>query len=114
MSCFAASPTGVTAADTVLSRIAGTEPARFDMAYVGASVSLGRRSAAAQFTHKDDSPLNWHFGGRTAALIKEAACKATLWVIRLEGRRPGSTLWPKGGPRSDHRSDPLPDATTAR
>jgi NADH dehydrogenase len=99
MSCYAAAPLGITAADTVLSRIAGTAPARFDMAYVGGSVSLGRRSATGQFTHKDDTPLDWHFGGRMAAFIKEVACKATLWTIRLEGRRPGSTAWPKGGPR---------------
>jgi len=101
MSCYAAAPLGITAGDTVLSRIAGTEPARFDMAYVGGSVSLGRRSATGQFTHKDDSPLDWHFGGRMAAFIKEVACKATLWTIRLEGRRPGSTVWPKRGPRPD-------------
>ncbi len=99
MSCYAAAPLGVTAADTVLSRIAGIEPAVLDMAYVGASVSLGRRSATGQFTHKDDTPLNWHFGGRAAAFIKEAACKATLWTIRREGRKPGSTVWPKCGPR---------------
>jgi NADH dehydrogenase len=101
MSCYAAAPLGITAADTVLSRIAGAEPAPFDMAYVGASVSLGRRSATGQFTHRDDSPLSWHFGGRTAAFIKEAACRATLWTIRLEGRRPGTTVWPTGGPRPD-------------
>jgi NADH dehydrogenase len=34
-----------------------------------------------------------------AAFIKEVACKATLWTIRLEGHRPGSPVWPKGGPR---------------
>ncbi len=99
MSCYAAAPLGITAADTVLSRIAGAEPAAFDMAYVGASVSLGRRAATAQFTHNDDSPLNFHIGGRTAAFVKEAACKATLWVITREGRKPGSTVWVKGGPR---------------
>ena len=93
MSCYAAIPLGVQAADTVLSRIAGTEAAVLDLAYVGASVSLGRRAATGQFTHKDDTPLNFHFGGRMAAFIKEAACKATLWSIRREGRKPGSTVW---------------------
>jgi NADH:quinone reductase (non-electrogenic) len=113
MSCYAAGPLGVTAADTVLSRIAGVEPARLDMAYVGASVSLGRRAATGQFTHMDDTPVNWHFGGRTAAFIKEAACKATLWAIRREGRKPGSTFWLKGGPRP---SQPVlvPDVPTNR
>ncbi len=104
MSCYAAAPLGITAADTVLSRIAGAEPAVFDMAYVGASVSLGRRAATAQFTHKDDSPLNFHIGGRTAAFVKEMACKATLWVIRREGRKPGSTVWVKGGQRPDEEA----------
>ncbi len=104
MSCYAAAPLGITAAYTVLSRIAGAEPAVFDMAYVGASVSLGRRAATAQFTHKDDSPLNFHIGGRTAAFVKEMARKATLWVIRREGRKAGSTVWVKGGQRPDEEA----------
>jgi len=103
MSCFAAAPLGVTAADTVLSRIAGTEPAVLDMAYLGASVSLGRRAATAQFTRKDDSPLNFHIGGRMAAFVKESACNATIWLIRREGRKPGSTVWLKGGPRPERQ-----------
>jgi NADH:ubiquinone reductase (H+-translocating) len=94
---------GVTAADTVLSRIAGTQPAVLDMAYLGASVSLGRRAATAQFTRKDDSPLNFHIGGRMAAFVKESACDATIWLIRREVRKPGSTVWLKGGPRPERQ-----------
>ena len=38
-------------------------------------------------------------GGRTAASIKEAICKGTLWAIRREAAKPGSYRWLKGGKR---------------
>ena len=34
------------------------------------------------------------------AKIKEAICKGTLWGIRREAHKPGSTFWFKGGPRA--------------
>ncbi|KOX21767.1 hypothetical protein ADK67_25830 [Saccharothrix sp. NRRL B-16348] len=48
---------------------------------------------------RDDHPVNLHVGGRAGAAIKEFAGR--LWVgrIRREVRKPGSTIWPKGGPR---------------
>ena len=55
MSCQAAGPLGAQAANTVLSRIAGTEPAVVDQAFVGSCVSLGRRAATVQFARKDDT-----------------------------------------------------------
>ena len=39
-------------------------------------------------------------GGRSAASIKEAICKGTLWAIRREAAKPGSYFWLKGGKRS--------------
>src|SRR6185312_4818606 len=45
MSCYAAGPLGAQAADTVLSRIVGTEPAVINLAFSGACVSLGRHVA---------------------------------------------------------------------
>jgi ABC-type dipeptide/oligopeptide/nickel transport system permease component len=45
MSCQAAGPLGAQAANTVLSRIAGSEPALTDQAFVASCVSLGRRAA---------------------------------------------------------------------
>jgi NADH dehydrogenase len=44
MSCQAAGPLGAQAANTVLSRIAGTQPAALDQAFTGSCISLGRRS----------------------------------------------------------------------
>jgi NADH dehydrogenase len=99
MSCQAAGPLGVQAANTVLSRIAGTEPALLDQAFVAQCVSLGRSGATLQFTHADDAPRRIYIGGRTAAAIKEFICKGTLWGIRHEARKPGSSIWLKGGRR---------------
>jgi NADH dehydrogenase len=39
-------------------------------------------------------------GGRSAASIKEAVCKGTLWAIRREAAKPGSYYWLKGGKRA--------------
>ena len=99
MSCQAAGPLGARAADTVLSRIAGTEPAPIDQAFVGSCVSLGRHAAAVQLARKDDTPVNYYIGGRIGASIKEAICKGTLWGLRREARKPGSTFVMKGGKR---------------
>jgi len=66
---------------------------------LGSSLSLGRRAATLQWARKDDSSLNFYIGGRIGAAIKEAACKAALWGIRREARKPGSLFWAKGGKR---------------
>jgi len=99
MSCYAAGPLGAQAARTVLSRIAGTEPAVIDLAFTGACVSLGRRSGVRQLARKDDTAVNVHLGGRAGAAIKELTCKLGVVKIRREARKPGSLIWPKGGPR---------------
>ncbi|MBE3007880.1 FAD-dependent oxidoreductase [Microbispora sp. NEAU-D428] len=100
MSGYAAGPLGARAADTVLSRIAGTEPAVIDLAFTGACVSLGRRAGIRQLARKDDTAVNVFIGGRMGAVIKEVTCKFVVAKrIRLEARKPGSMTWPKGGPR---------------
>jgi NADH dehydrogenase len=102
MSCQAAGPLGAQAANTVLSRIAGTQPAALDQAFLAQCVSLGRRAATLQFTHKDDTPAKVYLSGRVAATAKEAICKGTVWGLRREARKPGSTLIVKGGKRPQH------------
>ncbi|MCV7381982.1 FAD-dependent oxidoreductase [Mycobacterium alsense] len=99
MSCQAASPLGAQAANTVLSRIAGTTPAAIDQAFAGQCISLGRAHATLQVARRDDTPINVAVGGRLAALVKEAVCKGTLWSIRREAAKPGTYLWYKGGRR---------------
>jgi NADH dehydrogenase len=100
MSCQAAGPLGIQAANTVLSRIAGNAPAVVNQAFVGQCISLGRSHATFQFARTDDTPVNVAVGGRVAASIKEAVCKATVWSIRREAAKPGSYFWLKGGKRS--------------
>ncbi|WP_102419739.1 NAD(P)/FAD-dependent oxidoreductase [Mycobacterium sp. 4858] len=104
MSCQAAGPLGAQAADTVLSRIDLTAPARLNQAFVGQCISLGRTYGTLQLAHTDDTPVNLAIGGRTAASIKEAICKGTLWAIRREAAKPGSYRWLKGGKRPAQES----------
>jgi NADH dehydrogenase len=99
MSCQAACPMGVQAANTVLSRIAGDAPAALSQAFVGQCISLGRTHATVQFSRSDDTPVNMFLGGRAAASVKEAICKGTVWSIRREAAKPGSYRWIKGGKR---------------
>ena len=108
MSCQMAGPLGMRAADTVLSRVAGTPPAVIDQASFGACISLGRKSGIVQLAHKDDRTVNLSFTGRFVAPIKEAVCKSTLWSLRREARKPGSAFWLKGGSRPEQRAfDPV-------
>lgn len=99
MSCQAAGPLGATAARTVLSRIAGTEPAALSVAFTGQCISLGRGAGALQFAHTDDRARNLVISGRMAAAIKETVCKGTVSVLRREARKPGSYFWIRGGKR---------------
>jgi NADH dehydrogenase len=99
MSCQAAGPLGVQAANTVLSRIAGEAPALLNQAFTGQCISLGRSHGTIQLARKDDTPVEVYVGGRFAASVKETVCKGTLWFIRREAAKPGSYIWLKGGRR---------------
>jgi NADH:ubiquinone reductase (H+-translocating) len=100
MSCQAAIPLGAQAANTVLSRIAGDEPAVVNQAFTGQCVSLGRKRATVQLSHTDDTPRRIYIAGRPAAMIKELICNTTVTFIAREGRKPGSIFWLRGGKRS--------------
>ncbi|WP_228821626.1 NAD(P)/FAD-dependent oxidoreductase [Nocardia cyriacigeorgica] len=101
MSSYAAGPLGAQAVDTVLSRLAGTEPAVVSVAFSGACVSLGRRSGVRQLARKDDTPVKAYIGGRPGAAIKELTAGLGVSKIRREARKPGSLRWPKGGARPE-------------
>ncbi len=100
MSCQAAIPLGAQAANTVLSRIAGTAPAAINQAFTGQCISVGRSYATVQLARPDDTPLDLFIGGRFAASIKELVCKGTVWGIRREAAKPGWYRWLKGGKRA--------------
>jgi NADH dehydrogenase len=101
MSCQAANQLGPQAANTVLSRIAGTEPTGITYAFAGSCISLGRHAGTIQLARRDDTAVRYYVGGRVAAALKEAICKGTVWGIRREARKPGSAFWGKGGPRPE-------------
>ncbi len=100
MSCQAAIPLGAQAANTVLGRIAGTEPAAINQAFTGQCISLGRGAATIQLAHLDDRVMPVYIGGRVAATIKETVCKGTVSFLAKEARKPGSYFWLKGGKRA--------------
>lgn len=100
MSCQLAMPLASHAADTVLARLAGREPANLNPASVGQCISLGRHAGTIQMSHLDDVALPMHIGGHLAATIKESVCKGTLSFLAKEARKPGSYFWPRGGKRA--------------
>lgn len=104
MSCQAAIPLGAQAANTVLARIAGEQPAVISQAFTGQCISVGRTGGTIQLARTSDVPIPLYIGGRTAATIKEAVCKGTVSFLRREARKPGSYFWLKGGKR------PAPEA----
>ncbi|MGE2713903.1 NAD(P)/FAD-dependent oxidoreductase [Mycolicibacterium litorale] len=105
MSCQAAIPLGAQAANTVLSRIAGTPPKPLNQAFTGQCMSLGRTAGLIQLAHLDDRVMRWHISGRVAASIKEAVCKGTISFLSREARKPGSYFWLKGGKRAARLAD---------
>jgi NADH:ubiquinone reductase (H+-translocating) len=96
MSCQAAAPLGLHAADTVLALAAGVAPVNQNIGFVGAGVSLGRKAATVQFTRRDDTNKNMYLRGRWGVPIKELASKGAVMGIRNEARKPGSAYTTKG------------------
>ncbi len=94
MSCQAAGPLGGSAADTVLRRIAGEQPAPFVLGFVGLCISLGRRSGIFQFEHRNDTATRVYISGRAGAKVKEVVCWGTVESLVIEARHPGATRLP--------------------
>jgi NADH dehydrogenase FAD-containing subunit len=93
MSCQAAEPLGAHAADTVISRIAGEQPAPIAEGFYGQCISLGRRAGIFQFAHGNDVARGFHIGGRLGAKTKEFICEGTVKTLAKEARKPGSLNW---------------------
>jgi NADH dehydrogenase len=93
MSCQAAIQLGPLAADTVLSRIAGEQPAPILVGFYGQCISLGRRAAVFQVSHSNDAAIRLYVGGRPGAMLKEFFCKGAVKQLADEARKPGSSSW---------------------
>ena len=93
MSCQAAVQLGPQAAETVLSRIAGEQPARADVGFVALCLSLGRRAGALQLVHRNDTATGFRLDGRPGAGLKELICRRIVRQLTYEARHPGSRTW---------------------
>ncbi|MEU2669720.1 FAD-dependent oxidoreductase [Streptomyces sp. NPDC007164] len=98
MSCQAAGQLGSRAARTVLSRIAGEQPAPLKVRFAGQCMSLGRRTGIFQFASVNDHAIPLLLGGRPGAKLKEIVCRATVKQLVNEAR--------KSGPRAERDKAP--------
>lgn len=89
MSCQAAVQLGPQAAETVLSWIAGEQPAPVALGFVGQCISLGRRAGLFQFASKGDTANRLYLGGRPGATLKEFVCWGTAKQLAIEAKKPG-------------------------
>lgn len=94
MSCQGAVQLGPYAADTVLSRISGKEPAPVSLGFVSQCISLGRHDGIFQSTHRDDAARRFHISGRPGAMLKEFISAGTVKQLSFEARRPGLVRYP--------------------
>ncbi|MGW6916704.1 NAD(P)/FAD-dependent oxidoreductase [Kitasatospora sp. NPDC054939] len=90
MSCQAAIPLGARAADTVLGRIAGEQPAPLNQSFAAQCISLGRDAGIFQFANRSDVAVRFHIGGERGGKIKEAICRGVPNHLAGEARKPGS------------------------
>ncbi|MFE9837808.1 NAD(P)/FAD-dependent oxidoreductase [Streptomyces sp. NPDC005551] len=90
MSCQAALPLGARAADTVLARVTGEQPAPLNQVFAGQCISLGRGAGIFQFAHRNDVARPFHIAGRPGAKIKEYVCKGVVKYLVDEAGKPGT------------------------
>jgi NADH:ubiquinone reductase (H+-translocating) len=93
MSMQAANPLGAHAADTVLHRIAGQEPAPIDIALFFQCISLGRGVAVVQLASKQDVANGFAIRGRLGAKIKNDSFTQLIEELAHEAHKPGSYNW---------------------
>jgi NADH dehydrogenase len=93
MSCQSAIQLGPQAAETVLSRIAGKQPAPVKVAFAGQCISLGRRAGIFQFSDRNDTAIRLYLGGRPGGKLKELVVQHIVKQLAYEARKPGSRNW---------------------
>ncbi|MCW0192108.1 MAG: FAD-dependent oxidoreductase [Rhodococcus sp.] len=82
MSCQAAIPLGVHAAETILHRLEGSAPRPVTPKFAGRCISLGRRRGVFQRTTRVDESTGVVIAGRAGAFVKERVCSSTTeWAV---------------------------------
>ncbi|MBF6184153.1 FAD-dependent oxidoreductase [Nocardia farcinica] len=97
MSAYAAGCLGAHAADTLLSRMAGRQPAPIDLSFSAMCISFGRTAGIFQLAHKDDTAMPIYFPGPVGKKLKEVSCEFSVKHLVTEARKPGSHKWMKDG-----------------
>ncbi|RDI54214.1 NAD(P)/FAD-dependent oxidoreductase [Nocardia mexicana] len=97
MSAYTAYCLGAHAADTLLHRIAGEQPAPIDMSFPAMCLSIGRNAGIYQLGHKDETGMRLYFKGFTGKKLKEFACEAGINHLATEAQKPGKHHWFKDG-----------------
>ncbi|MEU5943590.1 FAD-dependent oxidoreductase [Micromonospora sp. NPDC047548] len=93
MSCQSANPLGAHAADTVLTRIVGGQPATIAIGFFGQCVSLGHGAATVQVASKSDIAKGFAVGGLLGAKIKSSSFTGLIEHLAHEAHEPGSFTW---------------------
>ena len=103
-------PLGAQAANTVLSRIAGTQPAALSQAFVGQCISLGRSYATLQLARHRRHPGERR-SRRPDRRVDQRGDLQGARCGRFAARppSPGSYFWLKGGKRPEQLAN---DAVT--
>ena len=96
MSCQAAGPLGAHAADTVLSRIAGEQPAPIDLGFAGQCISLGRRAGIFQFAHRDDTARGSTSAAALARSSRNSCASSPSSSWRTRHASPARHTWAQG------------------
>ncbi|HEY6745171.1 MAG TPA: FAD-dependent oxidoreductase [Mycobacteriales bacterium] len=99
MSVQAAMPLGAHAADTVLRRIAGQDPAPINIGLFFQCISLGGGVATVQLASRQDVANRFAIGGRLASKIKASSFTGLVDELAHEGRKPGSYVWRVTNPK---------------
>ncbi|MDJ0108177.1 oxidoreductase, partial [Rhodococcus erythropolis] len=82
MSCQAAIPLGVHAAETILHRLDGSPPLPVLPKFAGRCISVGRRQGVFQRTTRADEATGMFIAGRAGAFVKERVCSSTTeWAV---------------------------------
>lgn len=97
MSAYTAYCLGAHAADTLLYRIAGEQPAPIDMTFPAMCLSFGRDAGIYQLGHKDETGMWLYFSGFAGKKLKEVACAAGIKHLATEAHKPGAHHWFKDG-----------------
>jgi NADH dehydrogenase FAD-containing subunit len=106
MTCKTALPMGAQAADNIARSIQGAPQEAFSFGDTGYCVSLGRRDAVMQLTHRDGT-AGRILKGRWAAFFKEQICAYTVASLWLEAHLGLGIRWFEGPTYSKRGADNL-------